>query len=144
MHESNILKIKTETEKIVYEILESSKKINFTEKDENIKTMENELLKLKNEEFIISMVGTMKAGKSTTINAIVGQEILPSRVEAMTTLPTLITHIKGKVEPVLKLNKSYVISSVCSCVYPLIDNTNCYNTNVCSSCFLPIVKQTDL
>ena len=108
MHESNILKIKTETEKIVYEILESSKKINFTEKDENIKTMENELLKLKNEEFIISMVGTMKAGKSTTINAIVGQEILPSRVEAMTTLPTLITHIKGKVEPVLKLNKSYI------------------------------------
>lgn len=108
MHESNLLKIKTETEKIVYEILESSKKINFTEKDENIKTMENELLKLKNEEFIISMVGTMKAGKSTTINAIVGQEILPSRVEAMTTLPTLITHIKGKVEPVLKLNKSYI------------------------------------
>mgnify|MGYP003531174958 CR=1 FL=1 len=108
MHESNLLKIKTETEKIVYEILESSKKINFTEKDENIKTMENELLKLKNEEFIISMVGTMKAGKSTTINAIVGQEILPSRVEAMTTLPTLITHIKGKVEPVLKLNNSYI------------------------------------
>ncbi|MCT7627055.1 dynamin family protein [Aliarcobacter butzleri] len=107
MHESNILKIKTETEKIVYEILESSKKIDFALKDENIKTMENELLKLKNEEFIISMVGTMKAGKSTTINAIVGQEILPSRVEAMTTLPTLITHIKGKVEPVLKLNKSY-------------------------------------
>ena len=108
MHESNILKIKTETEKIVYEILESSKKIDFALKDENIKTMENELLKLKNEEFIISMVGTMKAGKSTTINAIVGQEILPSRVEAMTTLPTLITHIKGKVEPVLKLNKSYI------------------------------------
>jgi len=108
MHESNLLKIKTETEKIVYEILESSKKINFTEKDENIKTMENELLKLKNEEFIISMVGTMKAGKSTTINAIVGQEILPSRVEAMTTLPTLITHIKGKAEPVLKFNKSYI------------------------------------
>ena len=54
------------------------------------------------------MVGTMKAGKSTTINAIVGQEILPSRVEAMTTLPTLITHIKGKVEPVLKLNNSYI------------------------------------
>ena len=108
MHESNLLKIKTETEKIVYEILESSKKIDFALKDENIKTMENELLKLKNEEFIISMVGTMKAGKSTTINAIVGQEILPSRVEAMTTLPTLITHIKGKVEPVLKLNNSYI------------------------------------
>ena len=44
MHESNILKIKTETEKIVYEILESSKKIDFALKDENIKTMENELL----------------------------------------------------------------------------------------------------
>lgn len=37
-----------------------------------------------------------------------------------------------------------VISSVCVCAYPLIDNTNCYNTNACSSCFLPIKKQTDL
>ncbi len=44
----------------------------------------------------------------------------------------------------LKLNKSDVISSVCECAYPLIDNTNCYNTNSCSSCFLPIQKQTDL
>ncbi|HBV0140261.1 TPA: antirestriction protein [Escherichia coli] len=30
---------------------------------------------------VLAVVGTMKAGKSTTINAIVGQEILPNRAE---------------------------------------------------------------
>ncbi len=36
----------------------------------------------------MAIVAPMKAGKSTIINAIVGQEILPSRNAAMTTLPT--------------------------------------------------------
>ena len=49
------------------------------------------------------MVGTMKAGKSTTINAIVGQEILPNRNRPMTSVPTLIRHVPGKTEPVLHL-----------------------------------------
>ncbi|EFN5530788.1 hypothetical protein FQH20_24285 [Escherichia coli] len=52
---------------------------------------------------VLAVVGTMKAGKSTTINAIVGQEILPNRNRPMTSVPTLIRHVPGKTEPVLHL-----------------------------------------
>lgn len=45
---------------------------------------------------MLAVVGTMKAGKSTTINAIVGQEILPNRNRPMTSVPTLIRHVPGK------------------------------------------------
>ncbi|HFM1800930.1 TPA: dynamin family protein, partial [Escherichia coli] len=38
-----------------------------------------------------------------TINAIVGQEILPNRNRPMTSVPTLIRHVPGKTEPVLHL-----------------------------------------
>lgn len=37
-------------------------------------------IKTARREMVLAVVGTMKAGKSTTINAIVGQEILPTRV----------------------------------------------------------------
>ncbi|MBP2641804.1 MAG: hypothetical protein H6Q66_2755 [Firmicutes bacterium] len=47
------------------------------------------------------VVGTMKAGKSTTINAIIGAEVLPNRNQPMTTLPTVIRHCPGKKEPEL-------------------------------------------
>ena len=50
---------------------------------------------------MIAVIGTMKAGKSTTINAIVGNEVLPNRNRPMTTLPTLIRHVPGKTEPEL-------------------------------------------
>jgi len=45
----------------------------------------------------------MKAGKSTIINAIVGQDILPSRNAAMTTLPTEIVFDTELSEPILIL-----------------------------------------
>lgn len=51
---------------------------------------QNNLKNLKEAKYKICIVGTMKAGKSTTINAIIGEEIAPSREEAMTYLPTLI------------------------------------------------------
>jgi len=54
-------------------------------------------------EYVVAVVGTMKAGKSMTINAIVGQEILPSREFPMTTLPTLITHKPKQENPILSL-----------------------------------------
>lgn len=50
---------------------------------------------------VLAIVGTMKAGKSTTINAIVGTEVLPNRNRPMTALPTLIRHTPGQKEPVL-------------------------------------------
>ncbi len=72
---------------------------------DNLGHIENELQKLDKMEVVIAFVGTMKAGKSTTINAIVGTEILPNRNAPMTTLPTLIRNKHGQTEPVLKLGK---------------------------------------
>ena len=63
-------------------------------------------LKTENLETVLAVVGTMKAGKSTTINAIVGREILPNRNRPMTALPTLIEHKPGQQTPVLRFVKS--------------------------------------
>jgi GTPase SAR1 family protein len=51
----------------------------------------------------MAIVAPMKAGKSTIINAIVGQELLPSRNAAMTTLPTEIILTLNE-EPILTLS----------------------------------------
>ena len=68
-----------------------------------IEALEGEQIKTARREMVLAVVGTMKAGKSTTINAIVGQEILPNRNRPMTSVPTLIRHVPGKTEPVLHL-----------------------------------------
>lgn len=62
-------------------------------------TLNNELRKITRLEMVLAIVGTMKAGKSTTINAIVGTEVLPNRNRPMTALPTLIRHTPGQKEP---------------------------------------------
>ncbi|RAM04933.1 dGTPase [Escherichia coli] len=68
-----------------------------------IEELEGEQIKTARREMVLAVVGTMKAGKSTPINAIVGQEILPNRNRPMTSVPTLIRHVPGKTEPVLHL-----------------------------------------
>ncbi|XJF72786.1 dynamin family protein (plasmid) [Escherichia coli] len=68
-----------------------------------IEELEGEQIKTARREMVLAVVGTMKAGKSTTINAIVGQEILPNRNRPMTSVPTLIRHVPGKTGPVLHL-----------------------------------------
>lgn len=60
--------------------------------------LKTEQIKLDTNEATIAVVGAMKAGKSTTINAIVGSEVLPSREQPMTTFPTIVTHAPGKGE----------------------------------------------
>lgn len=50
---------------------------------------------------VLTVVGTMKAGKSACINAIIGREILPSRNRPMTAIPTLVRHKVGVKVPVL-------------------------------------------
>jgi replication fork clamp-binding protein CrfC len=60
--------------------------------------LNNEAQKVDKLEMVLAVVGTMKAGKSTTINAIVGSEILPNRNHPMTSLPTLIKHRIGQKE----------------------------------------------
>lgn len=64
----------------------------------------DEANKVQNLELRMAIVAPMKAGKSTIINAIIGQEILPSRNSAMTTLPTEIIFDAELTEPVLDLS----------------------------------------
>ena len=78
----------------------------FTREDmpKDLEVLRGELSKAENLELVLAVAGTMKAGKSTTINAIVGTEVLPSRNVPMTALPTLIRHKPGQAEPVLVLD----------------------------------------
>lgn len=73
-----------------------------------VEILNSEAKKLDNFDVVIAVVGTMSAGKSTTINAIVGKEVMPHRDEPMTTLPTLIKHVKGKTFPTLKYHNQAV------------------------------------
>ena len=74
--------------------------------------LEGELAKVGELKMVLAVVGTMKAGKSTTINAIVGHEVLPNRNRPMTALPTLIEHTPGQTEPVLELNNCHPINEL--------------------------------
>ncbi len=69
-----------------------------------IEVLKGEQTKLAELEMVLAVVGTMKAGKSTSINAIVGTEVLPNRNRPMTALPTLIRHTPGQIEPLLKFD----------------------------------------
>lgn len=73
--------------------------------DEKINNLNENRKKTENLEMVLAVVGTMKAGKSTSINAIVGREVLPNRNRPMTALPTLIRHNKGQPHPVLFFSK---------------------------------------
>ena len=64
--------------------------------------------KVENLELRMAIVAPIKAGKSTITNAIIGQEILPSRNAAMTTLPTEIIFDAELTEPVLELSSQIV------------------------------------
>jgi len=64
---------------------------------EQIKLVED--LKLR-----MMIIAPMKAGKSTIINALIGQEIMPSHSDAMTILPTDIVFNPTLTEPILKLS----------------------------------------
>lgn len=70
-----------------------------------LEVLDGEFHKLSNLEMVLAVVGTMKAGKSTTINAIVGAEVLPNRNRPMTALPTLIRHTPGVHQPQLVFEK---------------------------------------
>ncbi len=68
------------------------------------KQVENETQKVEKLELRMAIVAPMKAGKSTIINAIIGQDLLPSRNAAMTTLPTEIFFNANLNEPILTLD----------------------------------------
>lgn len=77
-----------------------------------IEILEGEKTKLARLELVLAVVGTMKAGKSTTINAIVGTEVLPNRNRPMTALPTLIEHTPGQLEPILEFGNNAPIEKL--------------------------------
>jgi GTPase SAR1 family protein len=68
------------------------------------KQISDEARKVQNLELRMAIVAPMKAGKSTITNAIIGQEILPSRNSAMTTLPTEIIFDAELTQPALYLS----------------------------------------
>lgn len=83
----------------------------------DIEMLRGEKAKLENLEMVLAVVGTMKAGKSTTINAIVGTEVLPNRNRPMTALPTLIRHTPDQIEPVLRLDNNGPINDLLGCLH---------------------------
>ena len=133
MHEQNIELIRKEAIRLIgweIELLEElriknivtgshqeSEKATYTPQKilKDIEVLQGEQHKLKNLQMTLAIVGTMKAGKSTTINAIVGSEILPNRNRPMTALPTIIKHKPGQVTPVLRFpNKKPAHDFCCS------------------------------
>ena len=87
------------------------------------KMLDGEAFKLQELDMVLAVVGTMKAGKSTTINAIVGVEVLPNRNAPMTAIPTLIRHTKGQVEPKLIFSNSIPIDKLMDQLRLLIDKS---------------------
>ena len=89
-----------------------------------IEVLEGEQKKLEGLEMVIAIVGTMKAGKSTTINAIVGTEVLPNRNRPMTAIPTLIEHTPGQTEPVLEFKNKAPIERLVKELRETLDYLN--------------------
>jgi GTPase Era involved in 16S rRNA processing len=87
-----------------------------------IEVLSGERIKLEKQELVLAVVGTMKAGKSTTINAIVGTEILPNRNRAMTALPTLIRHKAGQKEPLLYLQNKAPLTNFIAELNKVLEN----------------------
>lgn len=63
---------------------------------------------VENLELTTSIVAPMKAGKSTILNAIAGQDLLPNRAAAMTTIPTEIVFDGNLAEPQLILDPEFI------------------------------------
>ena len=89
-----------------------------------IEVLTGEKIKLEKQELVLAVVGTMKAGKSTTINAIVGSEILPNRNRPMTALPTLIRHKAGQKEPVLFLHNKAPLTHFIAQLNTVLESQN--------------------
>lgn len=103
MGESGVLIEEMSGEKQTFDLASAKK---------HIEVLAGEREKLNELEMVLAVVGTMKAGKSTSINAIVGTEVLPNRNRPMTALPTLIRHTPGQIEPVLKFDNDQPIHTL--------------------------------
>lgn len=104
---NNVDVLKIETIKTIDHLIRLMR--NTSTLDSEAGVLENEKLKIIHNDFIVAIVGTVKSGKSTSINAITGQEIMPNRNSAMTTIPTLVTHTIGEQIPKLQLSNTEAI-----------------------------------
>jgi len=99
-------------EEAIWQQQETTAMLSPAELDRQLAALSSDTVKVQALESTIAVIGTMKAGKSTTINALVGTEVLPHRLTAMTTLPTLIRHKPGQREPLLRLPKVEVFKAL--------------------------------
>lgn len=138
MHEKNVETLRNEAQRLLLleiKLLERMQKepgivaeardgakqtLDQREVNNSIAVLRGEMAKLESLEVVLAVVGTMKAGKSTTINAIVGTEILPNRNRPMTALPTLIRHTPGQTEPLLKFDNHQPINDLMSKLYKVV------------------------
>ncbi|XHR81256.1 MAG: dynamin family protein [Gloeotrichia echinulata GP01] len=74
--------------------------------EEDIRHVNEKLERVKRQELTMTIVAPTSAGKSTIINAIAGQDLLPSRNDAMTVLPTEIVFSREVTRPKLILDKA--------------------------------------
>ena len=74
--------------------------------NENLRLVNESLKRVKLGELTMTIVAPTSAGKSTVINAIAGQDLLPSRNDAMTVLPTEIVFSREVTCPKLILDKA--------------------------------------
>lgn len=111
----NLLKRMRTERNVIIEKLEDAQQT-FTQDSvgEDLEVLCGELYKLEKLDLVLAVVGTMKAGKSTAINAIIGTEVLPTRNRPMTALPTLIRHTPGTTKPVLCLKNRRPVNALAS------------------------------
>ncbi|MDR2457313.1 MAG: dynamin family protein, partial [Clostridiales Family XIII bacterium] len=101
---------------------ETSNILNITKAHDIVHNIENEIYKLENRDMVLAVMGIMKAGKSTTINAIVGKQILPNRNLPMTTVPTLIRHKPNQHEPQLFFHNNEPVNALLTKMSEIIQN----------------------
>ena len=76
-----------------------------------LRVLRDEMTKVERFEYRLMLLGTMKAGKTTSIAGITGVDILPIRAEAMTALPTLVRSQAGRVVPTMSLRQAGKVRS---------------------------------
>lgn len=76
-----------------------------------LRVLHDEETKVERFEYRLLVLGTVKAGKSTTIAGITGVDILPVRSEATTTLPTLVRNEAGRTIPTMTLRQAAKVRS---------------------------------
>lgn len=117
---------KTNLESLKKSGLLSESSIKDTES--KIQVLNTEIAKAKQLELLVMVMGAMKAGKSTTINAIVGTDVLPHRSGAMTSLPTVIRHKPHQKTPRLQFAKHKEFNALIHKINKELNNQKNYSS----------------